>query len=181
MSSRCIFGIGLCHQSRVATYDRSEVRSSCLDDVWLRARRELWAVELWCGQDGHDWLDAQSHDRGREIQRQDQLDISRCRDADDGGLLPEQMLKKLDPRQVSPAVAWMCSEECDATGEIIAAGAGYFARVKLVKGAGAVVGNGEIATIEDFVVAKEQIFDLNGAAPYSKTIDDDTRRILGMA
>lgn len=97
------------------------------------------------------------------------------------GLLPEQMLKKLDPRQVSPAVAWMCSEECDATGEIIAAGAGYFARVKLVKGAGAVVGNGEIATIEDFVAAKEQIFDLNGAAPYSKTIDDDTRRILGMA
>lgn len=96
------------------------------------------------------------------------------------GVLPEQMLKRLDPQQVSPAVAWMCSEECDATGEIIAAGAGYFARIKLVKGKGAVLGVDKVATIEDFVAAKERIFDLDGAAPYSKTIDDETRKLLGM-
>jgi NAD(P)-dependent dehydrogenase (short-subunit alcohol dehydrogenase family) len=97
------------------------------------------------------------------------------------GILPEQMLKKLDPQQVSPAVAWMCSDDCDVTGEIIAAGAGYFARIKLMKGEGAIVGDGEIATVEDFVAAKGRIFDLAGAAPYSKTIDDETRKMLGMA
>lgn len=96
------------------------------------------------------------------------------------GILPEQMLQKLDPRQVSPAVAWMCSEDCDVTGEIIAAGAGYFARIKLVKGKGAVLGVDKVATIEDFVAAKDRIFDLTGAAPYSKTIDDETRKVLGM-
>lgn len=97
------------------------------------------------------------------------------------GIMPDEMLKKLDPRQVSPAVAWMCSEECDVTGEIVAAGAGYFARIKLVKGNGAILGTDKITTIEDFVAAKDKIFDLTGAMPYSKTMDDETRKALGMS
>jgi NAD(P)-dependent dehydrogenase (short-subunit alcohol dehydrogenase family) len=96
------------------------------------------------------------------------------------GLMPEATLKKLDPRQVSPAVAWMCSEGCDVTGEIIAAGAGYYSRIKFAKGKGAILGGGGIATIEDFAAAKDKIFDLTGAAPYSRTMDDATRKALGL-
>jgi NAD(P)-dependent dehydrogenase (short-subunit alcohol dehydrogenase family) len=96
------------------------------------------------------------------------------------GLMPEATLKKLDPRQVSPAVAWMCSEGCDVTGEIVAAGAGYYSRIKFVKGKGAVLGTGGIATIEEFAAAKDKIFDLTGASPYSRTIDDETRKALGL-
>ncbi len=44
-----------------------------------------------------------------------------------------EMQEILKPEQVSPAVAWLSSEACDITGEIIAAGGGYFSRVKLVK------------------------------------------------
>jgi NAD(P)-dependent dehydrogenase (short-subunit alcohol dehydrogenase family) len=97
------------------------------------------------------------------------------------GVMPEEMLKKFDPHQVSPAVAWMCSEACDVTGEIVAAGAGYFTRIKLVKAKGAVLGTDRIATIEDFAAARDRVFDLTGAAPYAKTIDDETRKALGMS
>jgi NAD(P)-dependent dehydrogenase (short-subunit alcohol dehydrogenase family) len=98
------------------------------------------------------------------------------------GLMPEATLKKLDPRHVSPAVAWMCSEECDITGEIIAAGAGYYSRIKFVKGKGAIVGgDNKIATVDDFAAARNRILDLTDAAPYNRTIDDETRKALGMA
>ena len=43
-------------------------------------------------------------------------------------LLPPDMAQWMKPELVSPAVAWMCSEQCDANGEIIAAtAAGYIA------------------------------------------------------
>jgi NAD(P)-dependent dehydrogenase (short-subunit alcohol dehydrogenase family) len=96
------------------------------------------------------------------------------------GLMSPEMLAKLDPRHVSPAVAWMCSEDCDATGEIIAAGAGYYSRIKFVKGKGVILGGGDVATIEEFAAARDRVFDLAGAAPYSRTIDEETRKALGV-
>ena len=37
----------------------------------------------------------------------------------------------MKPELVSPAVAWLCSEECDQNGEIIAATAGGYARYSI--------------------------------------------------
>lgn len=74
------------------------------------------------------------------------------------GLLDEAMAALLKPEQISPAVAWLSSSDCDVSGEIIAAGAGYFTRIKIMKAQGAVVGKGGIASIEDFAAAREQIF-----------------------
>lgn len=96
------------------------------------------------------------------------------------GLMEPQLLDILKPEQISPAVAWMCSEACDVTGEIIAAGGGFFARVKTMRTAGAVLGGGGIATIEDFAAGRDEIFDLSTAAPYTSTIDPDVRRRLGL-
>ena len=36
----------------------------------------------------------------------------------------------MKPELVSPAVAWLCSEECNVSGQIIAATAGSYARVQ---------------------------------------------------
>jgi hypothetical protein len=96
------------------------------------------------------------------------------------GIIDEKTFNLSKPAQVSPAVAWMCSEECDANGEIIAAGAGYFTLVKLMKTKGAVVDPGRLATIEDFVANKDRIFDLSTAQAYSSTLDEDTKRALGL-
>lgn len=37
--------------------------------------------------------------------------------------------KLLDPKLVAPAVAWLCHESCDVTGEMVHAGGGRFSRV----------------------------------------------------
>ncbi|HEX2886300.1 SDR family oxidoreductase [Vineibacter terrae] len=97
------------------------------------------------------------------------------------GVMPEELLKRLAPEQISPAVAWLCAEQCDVTGEIVAAGAGWYSRIKLVKTKGAVLNVDKINTIEDFAAAKDRIFDMTGAAPYGKTLDDDVRKRIGIA
>lgn len=96
------------------------------------------------------------------------------------GIIDQKLFELSKPEQVSPAVAWLSSEECDVTGEIIAAGAGYFSRVKLVKTLGYVVDPANTATIEDFLANKDKIFDMTGAKPYTTTLDDDTKRALGL-
>jgi NAD(P)-dependent dehydrogenase (short-subunit alcohol dehydrogenase family) len=96
------------------------------------------------------------------------------------GIMPEQLLRRLEPEQISPAVAWLCAEQCDVTGEIIAAAAGWFSRIKLVKTKGAVLGTDRLTTIEEFAAAMNQIFDLAGAAPYAKTFDEDVRKRVGI-
>jgi NAD(P)-dependent dehydrogenase (short-subunit alcohol dehydrogenase family) len=96
-------------------------------------------------------------------------------------VMPEELLKRLAPEQIAPAVAWLSSEQCDVTGEIVAAGAGWYSRIKFVKTKGAVLNVDRINTIEDFANAKDRIFDMTGAAPYAKTRDEDVRRRLGIA
>lgn len=97
------------------------------------------------------------------------------------GLMDEKVLEILKPEQVSPAVAWMCSEECDVSGEIIGAGGGYFARIKMVKTLGAAPAPGRMVTIEDFAAARDQIFDLTTAKPYVSTLDEGAKKMLGLA
>ncbi|HEX5325861.1 MAG TPA: SDR family NAD(P)-dependent oxidoreductase, partial [Acetobacteraceae bacterium] len=46
------------------------------------------------------------------------------------GLLPPDMIPYMKPELVSPAVAWLCSEQCNVSGQIIAATAGGYARVQ---------------------------------------------------
>ena len=63
-------------------------------------------------------------------------------------LLPPHMAKYMRPEFVSPAVAWLCSEECNANGEIIAATAGNYARVQYFLSEGVQFDPEEPVTIE---------------------------------
>ena len=45
-------------------------------------------------------------------------------------LMTPEMLEKIKPEFVSPMVAYLCSEQCQRTGDIWSAGAGYFARIE---------------------------------------------------
>src|SRR5215468_11225658 len=51
-------------------------------------------------------------------------------------LMTPDMLARLRPEFVSPMVAWLCSEQCQHTGEIFSAGSGYFARIEYRKAPG---------------------------------------------
>jgi NAD(P)-dependent dehydrogenase (short-subunit alcohol dehydrogenase family) len=82
-------------------------------------------------------------------------------------LLPPHMLQYMRPEFVSPAVAWLCSEECDANGEIIAATAGNYARVQYFQSEGVQFDPDQPVTIEMVAEKINQIRDLSRARPYT--------------
>jgi hypothetical protein len=62
-------------------------------------------------------------------------------------------------------VAFMASEACTFTGEIVAAGAGYFARVQMMEGQGVHLAGSDI-TPEGVAAHWAQISDMSGARPF---------------
>jgi NAD(P)-dependent dehydrogenase (short-subunit alcohol dehydrogenase family) len=79
------------------------------------------------------------------------------------GLIPEAVLDYMKPELVSPAVAWMASEQCNVSGEIIGANAGFYKRVKYVESQGHQFNPTKPVTPEMFAEALPQIMDLTGA------------------
>jgi len=63
-------------------------------------------------------------------------------------LMTPEVLAKLDPSFVSPMVAYLCSEQCQRTGEIWSAGAGNFARIEYREAPGVRI-TGRAPTVED--------------------------------
>lgn len=97
------------------------------------------------------------------------------------GVFPESQFNLSMPDRVSPAVAYMCSEECTFTGRTLVAGAGYFARAQMMRTKGTVLAPGRIPTIEDVAASIETIADLAGAEPYTSTISAEAKKQLGIA
>jgi NAD(P)-dependent dehydrogenase (short-subunit alcohol dehydrogenase family) len=82
-------------------------------------------------------------------------------------LLPPDMKPYMKPELVSPAVAWLCSEECDQNGEIIAATAGGYARVQYFVTDGVQFDPEKPVTIEMIQESIGKIRDLSTAVPYT--------------
>ena len=80
-------------------------------------------------------------------------------------LLPPEVAAHLGTRLVAPAVAWLCSEQCQATGQIILASAGGFSRMQFFETQGVQFDPAQPVTIEMFDSAFAQIADLGTAVP----------------
>ena len=76
------------------------------------------------------------------------------------------MLQEASPERVSAAVAYLASEACTLSGEIVAAGAGYFARVQLVESRGVHLLPSEVSP-EAFAANWAQIADMTDARPFA--------------
>jgi len=87
------------------------------------------------------------------------------------GGMPATALSHLTPEAVAAAVTYLASEECTATGHVISAGAGYFARAAVMEGAGVFL-DGADAENPDAVAANyDRIADLSGATAFSSAPD----------
>ena len=96
------------------------------------------------------------------------------------GLIPPDIVKFMQPEFVSPAVAWLCSEECDANGEIIAATAGNYARVQYFQSEGVQFDPDEPVTVEMVAERIGKIRDLSNAKPYTGlmgTVEQQLRKM----
>ncbi|HYW93593.1 MAG TPA: SDR family oxidoreductase [Gammaproteobacteria bacterium] len=77
-------------------------------------------------------------------------------------LLPPEVLKMIEPETVAPLVGYLCSEECQESGQVFEVGAGRVFHVKLHRGAGFKSGaeNG-VASLEEIRDNWSKIMDLS--------------------
>src|ERR1700761_1183262 len=92
-------------------------------------------------------------------------------------LLPPDMAPWMKPELVSPMVAWLCSEECDQNGEIMAATAGGYARVQYYVSEGVQFDPAEPVTIEMIRDSIDKIRDLSDAKPYTGLMGNVTEKL----
>ncbi len=78
-------------------------------------------------------------------------------------MMTPDMLEKLKPEMVTPAVLYLCSEDAP-NGMVLEAGGGYFAKVDILEAVG--VKLGPKATVDDVAANIEKISDMNGAAGF---------------
>ena len=95
-------------------------------------------------------------------------------------LLPPDIAPYMRPELVSPAVAWLCSEECDQNGEILAATAGGYARVQYFVTEGVQFDPAEPVTIEMIAEQIDKIRDLSTASPYTGLMGNVTGKLREM-
>ncbi len=91
-------------------------------------------------------------------------------------LLPEAILAKLEPERVSPVVAYLASERCPVSGQVLSAGGGYVSRIETLEGPGTVFD--AAFSIEDVAERWDAITTLDGAQSYSGT-DQALAKVLG--
>jgi hypothetical protein len=83
------------------------------------------------------------------------------------GLISEAVREYMKPELVSPAVAWMCSEQCNVSGEVIGGSAGFYRRVKYMESEGVQFDPGEPVTLEMFAEAVPKIMDMSHPLDHS--------------
>lgn len=84
-------------------------------------------------------------------------------------VMPQEMVDKLKPELVVPAVTWMVSKECQDSGIIIEAGAGNYNRASIVKGPGVQPGMDQLKDAEWIQTNWDKIMSLEGAEPMWRT------------
>ncbi len=84
-------------------------------------------------------------------------------------VMPQEMVDRLKPELVAPAVVYMVSKECQDSGLIIEAGAGNFNRATIVKGPGLQAGMADIKDAEWCQDNWDKITSLEGAEPMWRT------------
>jgi NAD(P)-dependent dehydrogenase (short-subunit alcohol dehydrogenase family) len=78
-----------------------------------------------------------------------------------GNLMDATVIKFMKPEHVSTAVAWMCSEECNVTGQTIGAAGGYYTAIRLLRTEGVSFDPAHPASIEDFAAQTGKLFDFS--------------------
>jgi NAD(P)-dependent dehydrogenase (short-subunit alcohol dehydrogenase family) len=82
-------------------------------------------------------------------------------------LMPDDLLAAMVASYVTPVVAWFCAEECTASGAVVEAGAGHFALVRVMEGAGYTFPDPAAVTPDDIASHWEEISDLSSAQPFA--------------
>lgn len=87
-------------------------------------------------------------------------------------IMPPEMFAKMKPEFISPLVLYLCSEDCQESGQIYNASMGFYSRAAVVTAPGVVVGDGnKIPTVEEIKDSWSSINSLDGAMEYDQLND----------
>ncbi len=92
-------------------------------------------------------------------------------------VLPPNVVDKLKPDYVAPIVGWLVSEQCNVSGQLYMAGAGYYSRSAITEGPGVFLDPEGTITIEDVVEKLPQIQSLEGGREYG-SVTEQTMHVL---
>ena len=84
-----------------------------------------------------------------------------------GNLMDPQVIKYMKPEHVSTAVAWMCSENCKVSGQIIGAAGGFYTALRYFRTEGVGFDPATGATLEEFDAAAPAILDFSKLEPFT--------------
>jgi hypothetical protein len=94
-------------------------------------------------------------------------------------VMPQEMIERLTPDHVVPAVTYLVSKECTDSGLIIEAGAGRFNRAVLVRGPMLDAGMADVKTAEWVQENWGKITSLEGAEPMWNGRDTLAKHLAG--
>jgi len=78
-----------------------------------------------------------------------------------GNLMDPQVIKFMKPEHVSTAVAWMCSENCKLTGQVVGAAGGFYTALRYYRTEGISFDPSTPATLEQFDEQSGTLFDFD--------------------
>ncbi|MBL4865158.1 MAG: SDR family NAD(P)-dependent oxidoreductase [Pseudomonadales bacterium] len=81
-------------------------------------------------------------------------------------VMSPKLAPMMQPEFVSAMVAFLCSDECDLSGQIVECGMGYYSKVQIVEGAGVLLGGGEVPSPEEVQANWGAISDMSEAKTY---------------
>ena len=88
------------------------------------------------------------------------------------GVFPKEILPLLKPELVTSLVAYLCSEQCQTSGDVISAGGGYYAKVQIVEGLGIRFDPEEEVSPEKIAEKYIEITNMEGAVSFKSTQDE---------
>lgn len=103
--------------------------------------------------------------------------LAATRLTDSSGLLDEKTAKLLDQSRVTPIVAYLCSRECDRSGDILSVGGGVVAGVQTVEAWGVRFEPDAEITPEMIAARYDDIVDMSEATGYGSLIEQITDRM----
>jgi len=90
-------------------------------------------------------------------------------------LFPPQLLPHLTPDYITAAVAYFCSDACTSSGDIISAGAGFYAKAQMVESEGVFFGAGVPVTPDMIAESYARITDMGHARAYGSAMEEVAR------
>ena len=89
-----------------------------------------------------------------------------------GGVFPDETAIFLKPEMVTPIVAYLCSDSCQTSGNIILAGGGFFAAAQVLEGPGIRFDPGAEVTPEIIAENYDSILNMKGAVPFESVKEE---------